>query len=139
MIGLRVKLAARGAGRWEQSAGPRSKFGLFISEVLEAFEFLKANDMGDCLDLLHFHLGSQVSNIRNIKSAIIELSRIYVELQAIGANLSMIDVGGGLGVDYHGSNTDSESSINYSMQEYANDVVHHIKEVCDQAGVEHPT
>src|SRR5688572_27017560 len=138
-IGVRVKLAARGAGRWEQSGGVRSKFGLFVSEVLEALEYLRKHDMGDCLNLLHFHLGSQINNIRNIKGAIIELVRVYTELQRLGAGLKYIDVGGGLGVDYDGSKTDFGSSINYGLQEYANDVVFHVKEICDQAAVEHPT
>jgi arginine decarboxylase len=138
-IGVRVKLAARGAGRWEQSGGVRSKFGLFISEVVDALEYLRKHGMGDCLNMLHFHLGSQINNIRNIKNAIIELGRVYTELQRLGAGLEMIDVGGGLGVDYDGSKTNFESSINYTLQEYANDVVFHIKEICDQAGVEHPT
>src|SRR5687767_2633004 len=138
-IGVRVKLAARGAGRWEQSGGVRSKFGLFISEVLDALAYLRKNGMGDCLNLLHFHLGSQINNIRNIKGAIIELVRVYTELQRLGAGLKYIDVGGGLGVDYDGSKTDFGSSINYGLQEYANDVVFHVKEICDQAAVEHPT
>jgi len=138
-IGVRVKLSAKGAGRWEQSGGVRSKFGLFISEVIDALDFLRKHGMGDCLNLLHFHLGSQINNIRNIKGAIIELVRVYVELQRMGAGLQMIDVGGGLGVDYDGSKTNFESSINYGLQEYANDVVFHIKEICDQAGVDHPT
>ncbi len=138
-IGVRVKLAARGAGRWQESGGVRSKFGLFISEVVDALEYLRKNGMGDCLNLLHFHLGSQINNIRNIKGAIIELVRVYTELQRLGAGLKMIDVGGGLGVDYDGSKTNFESSINYGLQEYANDVVFHVKEICDQAGVEHPT
>src|SRR5215218_5819181 len=137
-IGVRVKLAARGAGRWESSGGVRSKFGLFVHEVMEALEFLRRNEMGDCLNLLHFHLGSQINNIRNIKGAIIELVRVYTELQRLGAGLKYIDVGGGLGVDYDGSKTDFGSSINYGLQEYANDVVFHVKEVCDQAKVEHP-
>jgi len=138
-IGVRVKLAARGAGRWESSGGVRSKFGLFVSEVLDALTFLRNHGMGDCLNLLHFHLGSQINNIRNLKNAIIELVRVYVELQRLGAGLKYIDVGGGLGVDYDGSKTNFESSINYSLQEYANDVVFHIKEICDQAGVDQPT
>jgi arginine decarboxylase len=138
-IGVRVKLSAKGAGRGEQSGGVRSKFGLFISEVMESLEYLRKNDMGDCLNLLHFHLGSQINNIRNIKNAIIELTRVYVEMQRLGAGLQFIDVGGGLGVDYDGSKTNFESSINYGIQEYANDVVFHIKEICDQAGVDHPT
>jgi arginine decarboxylase len=138
-IGVRVKLSARGAGRWEQSGGVRSKFGLFVSEVLDALEYLRRNGMGDCMNLLHFHLGSQINNIRNIKNAIIELTRVYTELQRLGAGLTMLDVGGGLGVDYDGSKTNFESSINYGLQEYANDVVFHIKEICDQTGVDHPT
>src|SRR5882672_5515617 len=138
-IGVRVKLAAKGAGRWEQSGGVRSKFGLFISEVTEALEYLRRAGMGDCLNLLHFHLGSQINNIRNIKNAIIELTRVYTELQRLGAGLQYVDVGGGLGVDYDGSKTNFESSINYGLQEYANDVVFHIKEICDQTGAAHPT
>ncbi|MFN4244064.1 MAG: biosynthetic arginine decarboxylase [Tepidisphaerales bacterium] len=138
-IGVRVKLAARGAGRWEQSGGVRSKFGLFVSEVIDALDYLRAQGMGDCLHLLHFHLGSQINNIRNIKSAIIELTRVYTELHRHGAGLKYIDVGGGLGVDYDGSRTNFESSINYGLQEYANDVVFHVKEICDEAGVKHPT
>jgi arginine decarboxylase len=138
-IGVRVKLSTKGAGRWESSGGVRSKFGLFISEVIDALEYLRKHGMGDCLSLLHFHLGSQINNIRNIKAAIIELSRVYTELQRMGAGMKYIDVGGGLGVDYDGSKTDFGSSINYGLQEYANDVVFHIKEICDQAGVTHPT
>ncbi len=138
-IGVRVKLAARGAGRWKQSGGVRSKFGLFVSEVLEALKFLRENQMDDCLKLLHFHLGSQINNIRNIKHALIEAIRVYVELQRSGAGLEYLDVGGGLGVDYDGSKTDFESSINYTLQEYANDLVFHVKDICDRAGVKHPT
>ncbi len=138
-IGVRAKLAARGAGRWEQSGGIHSKFGLFVSEVIDALEFLKQHEMTDCLKLLHFHLGSQISDIRSIKSAVIELSRIYAELRNAGAGLEYVDVGGGLGVDYDGSNTNTVSSINYTLQEYANNIVFHIKETCDDAGVPHPT
>ena len=138
-IGVRVKLASRGVGRWESSAGIRSKFGLTIPEVLKALEYLKELKMEDCLQLLHFHMGSQVSNIRNIKAAISEAARIYTELKLAGANMQYLDVGGGLGVDYDGSNTNFESSINYTLQEYANDVVFRVKTVCDEAGVPHPT
>jgi arginine decarboxylase len=137
-IGVRVKLSTKGAGRWESSGGVRSKFGLFISEVIDALDYLRKHGMGDCMSLLHFHLGSQINNIRNIKAAIIELTRVYTELQRMGAGLQYIDVGGGLGVDYDGSRTDFGSSVNYGIQEYANDVVFHIKEICDQARVEHP-
>jgi len=138
-IGVRVKLAARGAGRWEGSGGVRSKFGLFVHEVVEALDYLREQGMAECMDLLHFHLGSQINHIRNVKNAIIELSRVYVELQKMGADLHYIDVGGGLGVDYDGSQTNAESSINYSLQEYANDIIYHVGQVCDQAEVPHPT
>lgn len=138
-IGVRVKLAARGAGRWRSSAGYRSKFGLTLTEVIEAVEYLKQRDMADCLQLVHFHLGSQITNIRSIKNALNEAARVYVELHRIGAGLRFLDVGGGLGIDYDGSQTDYESSVNYTLQEYANDVVFRVKSVCDEAGVPHPT
>jgi arginine decarboxylase len=137
-IGVRVKLATRGAGRWRGSAGYRSKFGLTLTEVMEAFEFLKARGMEDCFQMTHFHMGSQITNIRKVKEALNESARIYAELVRMGAGLKIIDVGGGLGVDYDGSQTDFESSINYTLQEYANDVVFRIKTVCDEAGVPHP-
>ena len=136
---MRVKLAARGAGRWQSSAGYRSKFGLTLTEVLEAVEYLKQRDMADCLQLVHFHLGSQITNIRSIKNALTEAARVYVELHRVGAGVKFLDVGGGLGIDYDGSQTDFESSVNYTLQEYANDVVFRIKSVCDEAGVPHPT
>lgn len=138
-IGLRMKLAARGSGRWKSSGGYRSKFGLTVSEAVRALEQLKAHDMADCLELLHFHLGSQITNIRFIKAAVIESARIYAELARAGAGLKYLDVGGGLGVDYDGSQTDFESSVNYTLQEYANDVVYHVQSVCDEAAVPHPT
>jgi arginine decarboxylase len=139
MIGIRVKLAAKGAGRWRYSAGYRSKFGLTLTEALEAFEFLKQRGMEDCLQLVHFHLGSQITNIRSIKNALNEAGRIYCELHRVGAGVKYIDVGGGLGIDYDGSQTDFESSVNYTLQEYANDVVFRIKSVCDESGVPYPT
>jgi len=139
VIGVRVKLASRGAGRWKSSAGFRSKFGLTLTEVLEAFEYLKQRDMADCLQLLHFHLGSQITNIRNIKAALTEAARIYVEMARVGAGVKYLDVGGGLGVDYDGSQSDFVSSVNYTLQEYANDVVFRIKNVCDESDVPHPT
>jgi arginine decarboxylase len=138
-IGMRVKLATRGAGRWEQSSTEHSKFGLFTSEVLQAVHTLREHGMLAGLKLLHFHLGSQVNDIGAIKSAINEQARIYVNLQQLGAALSYIDVGGGLGIDYEGAKANVGSSINYTMQEYANDVVYHIREVCDASGVAHPT
>jgi arginine decarboxylase len=138
-IGLRVKLASRGAGRWKSSAGFRSKFGLSASEAMRALEELKALGMADCLQMLHFHLGSQITNIRQVKAAVNEAARVYVELARDGAGLRYLDVGGGLGVDYDGSQTDFESSVNYTLQEYANDVVYHIQNVCDEQQVPHPT
>ena len=138
-IGIRVKLAARGGGRWQSSGGYRSKFGLTVAEVLRSLEELKARGMADCFKLLHFHLGSQIPNIRTIKTALNEAARIYVELVRVGAGLEYLDVGGGLGVDYDGSQTNFESSLNYTLEEYANDVVYHIQSVCDDAGVKHPT
>src|SRR5438552_15011603 len=138
-LGVRAKLAARGAGRWKYSAGFRSKFGLTLSEVLEAIDYLKQRGMADCLQLVHFHLGSQITNIRNIKNAVNEAARVYVELARVGAGVKYLDVGGGLGIDYDGSQTDFESSVNYTLQEYANDIVFRIKSVCDEVGVPHPT
>jgi arginine decarboxylase len=139
VIGVRVKLATRGAGRWKYSAGFRSKFGLTLTEVLEAYEYLKARNMADCLQLVHFHLGSQITNIRSIKNALTEIGRVYAELVRVGADMKFVDVGGGLGVDYDGSQTDFESSVNYTLQEYANDVVFRIKSVCEEVGIPHPT
>ncbi len=138
-IGLRLKLASRGSGRWRSSGGYRSKFGLTVSEAVRALDQLKALGMADCLELLHFHLGSQITNIRHIKAAVIEGVRIYAELARAGSGLKYLDVGGGLGIDYDGSQTDFESSVNYTLQEYANDVVYHVQNACDEAGVPHPT
>jgi arginine decarboxylase len=138
-IGVRVKLASRGSGRWQSSGGFRSKFGLTVTEILRGLEELKARGMQDCLKLLHFHLGSQITNIRIVKGALNEAARVYTELAKLGAGLQYLDVGGGLGVDYDGSRTNFESSMNYTLEEYANDVVYHIQTVCDEAGVQHPT
>ncbi len=138
-IGMRVKLAARGGGRWQSSGGYRSKFGLTVTEIMRGLEELKARGMEDCFKLLHFHLGSQIPNIRIVKGALNEAARVYVELVRHGAGLQFMDVGGGLGVDYDGSQTNFESSTNYTLEEYANDVVYHIQAVCDEAGVPHPT
>jgi arginine decarboxylase len=137
-IGVRVKLSSEGSGRWRQSAGDRSKFGLFVSEILEAVETLRARDMLDCLQLVHCHPGSQLQDIRRVKEAINELARVYVELVQLGAGLKYIDVGGGLGVDYDGSGTNFSSSMNYTLAEYANDVVYRIASVCNARGVAHP-
>ncbi len=138
-IGMRVKLAARGGGRWQSSGGYRSKFGLTVGEILRGLEELKTRGMEDCFQLLHFHLGSQIPNIRIVKGALNEAARVYVELVKAGAGLRYMDVGGGLGVDYDGSQTNFESSVNYTLEEYANDVVYHLQTVCDEAKVPHPT
>lgn len=137
-IGMRIKLAARGSGRWQSSGGWRSKFGLTVGEILHAVEELKSRNMLDCFKLLHFHLGSQITNIRHVKGAITEASRAYADLVKRGAGLEYLDIGGGLGVDYDGSQTNFESSVNYTLQEYAADVIHHSQAVCDEAGVPHP-
>jgi len=139
MIGVRVKLTSRGSGRWEGSGGDRSKFGLTITELVRAAEYLKASEAIDCLQLLHFHLGSQITNIRAIRDGLEEACRIFVELARLGGNLKYLDVGGGLAVDYDGSQTNFPSSTNYTVQEYANDVIAHAMEACDKAGVPHPT
>ncbi|MGV3484660.1 MAG: biosynthetic arginine decarboxylase [Planctomycetaceae bacterium] len=137
-IGIRVKLAARGEGRWKSSGGYRSKFGLTVAEVLRALQYLADREMADCLQLLHFHPGSQITNIGRLKSAINEAVRIYVDLSKRGAGLKWLDIGGGLGVDYDGSQSTGESSMNYTPQEYANDVIYQVRTVCDEAGVPHP-
>ncbi len=137
-IGVRVKLSSRGAGRWESSAGVRSKFGLFVSEVLQAVEYLKKHGMLDCLNLVHCHVGSQLYDIRVLKNAVNELTHVYCELHRLGAGVTTLDIGGGMGIDYDGSQSAWSSSINYTVQEYAADVVYRIKSVCDDAKVPHP-
>jgi arginine decarboxylase len=138
-IGFRAKLSARGAGRWAESAGDRSKFGLTANEMLEGLAMLREADALSSLELLHFHIGSQITDIRQIKVALTEGARFYVELKKEGAPLGYLDVGGGLGVDYDGSRTNFKASTNYSNQEYANDVVYAVQQICDEAEVEHPT
>src|SRR6185369_11162582 len=125
-IGVRVKLASEGSGKWRDSAGDKSKFGLFITEILEAVAILREKGMLDCLQLVHCHPGSQLQDIRRVKDAINELAHVYAELKLLGAGLQYIDVGGGLGVDYDGSGTNFSSSMNYTLNEYANDVVYRI-------------
>ncbi len=138
-IGARVKLSTPGVGRWEASSGSQGKFGLYISELLAMHQELREHGMEDCLELLHCHVGSQIHDIRVVKNMINELGQIYVELQRMGAGLRYLDVGGGLGVDYDGSQRAVESSVNYSLQEYANDLVSRVVNLCNQAGIEHPT
>jgi arginine decarboxylase len=137
-LGVRARLTTKGAGKWVESTGDRSKFGLSALEIVEAVDRLAAEDMLDCLELLHFHIGSQITAIRAHKDALREASRVFGGLHEMGARPSLLDVGGGLGVDYDGSQTNFHSSMNYSVQEYANDVVAAIQEVCDDAGVPHP-
>ena len=137
-IGVRAKLASRGSGRWESSGGDRSKFGLNVTELVAATEFLRENEMLDCLELLHFHLGSQITNIRSVRDGLQEACRIFVEMHKLGSTLRFLDVGGGLAVDYDGSRTNFVSSTNYSMQEYANDIVGTIMDTCEANEVPHP-
>ncbi len=138
-LGVRIKLASAGSGRWHTSGGERSKFGLFVTEVLEMVKLLRQEDMLDGLALVHFHLGSQINDMRALKAALVESSRLYAGLTELGAGLKYLDVGGGLGVDYDGTGSGNESSMNYTLQEYANNVVFHIGEVCENAGVPAPT
>ncbi len=138
-IGFRGRLASRGAGRWADSSGTRSKFGLSASQLVAGADYLRSEGMLDCLELLHFHIGSQISAIRAHKEALSEAARIYVGLREIGAeHLATIDVGGGLGVDYDGSGSDFHSSMNYSLPEYASDIIATIQEACDGANQPHP-
>ena len=137
-IGVRVKLSSEGSGRWRDSAGEKSKFGLFITEILEAVEVLRGRGMLDCLQLVHCHPGSQLQDIRRVKDAINELAHVYAELSNLGAGLRYIDVGGGLGVDYDGSGTNFPSSMNYTVNEYASDVVYRVASVCNARGIAHP-
>lgn len=137
-IGVRAKLTTKGAGKWVESTGDRSKFGLTAVEIVEAVEKLRAEGMLDCLQLLHFHIGSQITAIRAHKDALKEASMIFVGLHQMGAHPRFLDVGGGLGVDYDGSQTNFHSSMNYTVQEYANDVVATIQEACDAKGLPHP-
>ena len=137
-IGVRVKLSSEGSGRWRDSAGEKSKFGLFTTEILEAVDILRGRGMLDCLQLVHCHPGSQLQDIRRVKDAINELAHVYAELSILGAGLRYIDVGGGLGVDYDGSGTNFPSSMNYTVNEYASDVVYRIASVCNARGIAHP-
>ena len=139
ILGVRAKLSAKGIGRWGTSAGDRAKFGLTIPEVVVAIEKLRDSELLDSLQLLHFHIGSQISAISVIKDALREASQIYVELARLGANMQFLDVGGGLGVDYDGSKSNSGASKNYNMQNYANDVVAEVKEACTEADLPMPT
>jgi arginine decarboxylase len=137
-LGLRVKLSTRGSGRWATSSGQDAKFGLAASELVTAIEILRQHGLLECVKLLHFHIGSQITKIEKIKKALIEGVRTYAELRKIGVNLEYLDIGGGLGVDYDGSKSSFFSSVNYSLDEYASDIVYQIKNVCDAARVPCP-
>jgi arginine decarboxylase len=139
ILGVRAKLSSKGIGRWGHSSGEGAKFGLSIPEIVTAIEQLKAAQMLDCLQLLHFHIGSQISSISTIKDAIREASQIYVEIANLGANMNYLDVGGGLAVDYDGSKTNFHASKNYNMQNYANDIVAEVKEACEERNQPVPT
>ncbi len=138
VIGLRTKLSRSGAGRWQDSGGDRSKFGLTTREIVGIVETLDREGMLDCLQLLHFHLGSQIPEIRSLKKALKEATHTFVSLHKMGVCIKWFDVGGGLGVDYDGSSTNFESSMNYSLQEYANDVVYHLQQACAEAEIAQP-
>ncbi|HEY7113252.1 MAG TPA: biosynthetic arginine decarboxylase [Thermoanaerobaculia bacterium] len=138
LIGMRAKLYARGSGKWAKSGGEAAKFGLTTPEMLEAFKILKARRMLDCMVMLHFHIGSQITDIRKIKEAIREAGRVYAKLRALGVGIQYLNLGGGLGVDYDGSKTAFDSSMNYSVQEYANDVVYTILQICEEEKVPPP-
>ena len=137
-IGIRIKLAASGSGKWEESGGDQSKFGLHAVELIEAIEFARSAGILDCVKLIHFHLGSQITNIRKIKSGLKEVAQYYVQLQRMGCTIAFVDIGGGLGVDYDGSRSSAVNSINYSIQEYANDAVYTLKDAAEKNGLPHP-
>jgi len=136
-LGVRIKLTTKGVGKWAKTAGDTSKFGLRIPELMHVVRRLQEEDLLDSLKLLHFHIGSQITEITAVKKAIVETMRVFVELVKLGAKLECIDIGGGMGVDYDGSGG-SDTTINYSVEEYASDVVYRIKQVCDENGLEHP-
>jgi arginine decarboxylase len=137
-LGIRVKLSSKGTGKWATSGGSDAKFGLKISELLAAIDLLKEHDLLDQVILLHFHIGSQITKIDKIKNALVEGARIYAELKKMGVGLEYLDIGGGLGVDYDGSKSSYFSSVNYSIEEYANDVIYQVKNICVEAGVPCP-
>ncbi|MBK8231105.1 MAG: biosynthetic arginine decarboxylase [Candidatus Eisenbacteria bacterium] len=139
IVGLRGRLYSKGSGKWEESGGETSKFGLSTLELLECFRVLREANMLPALRMLHFHIGSQITDIRKIKSAVKEASRVYAKFRRMKAPIEYLNVGGGLGVDYDGSRTPSDSSVNYTIQEFANDVVYTVREICEHEDVPTPT
>ncbi len=138
-LGIRIKLSSSGSGKWEESGGDASKFGLTSSELLKALEILEKKGMKDCLRLIHFHIGSQITKIRRIQTALKEASHFYIQLHKMGYNVDFVDCGGGLGVDYDGTRSpNSESSVNYSIQEYVNDCIYTFVEAANRHGIKHP-
>lgn len=138
-LGIRIKLSSAGSGKWEESGGDVSKFGLNSSELLEALDFLRTNKMSDSLKLIHFHIGSQITKIRRIKNALREAMQFYVQLSKMGFTIDFVDIGGGLGVDYDGTRSSmGENSMNYSIQEYVNDSVSALVDVCEKNSLPHP-
>jgi arginine decarboxylase len=138
LIGIRARLLSKGAGKWAESGGENAKFGLSTAEMLAATELMKREGLAHCFKLVHFHIGSQVPDILTVKKAVQEAARFYAKLRKMGFNLEYLDVGGGLGVDYDGSRSAFESSTNYTLQEYTNDIVYYIADVCNAEGVTHP-
>ena len=138
-LGIRIKLASSGSGKWEESGGDASKFGLTSSELLQALELLNEKGLNDCLRLIHFHIGSQITKIRRIQTALREAAQFYVQLHKMGYNVDFVDCGGGLGVDYDGTrSSNSESSVNYSIQEYVNDCIYTFVDAADKNDISHP-
>lgn len=138
MLGFRIKLATMGSGKWQSSGGDSAKFGLSVAEIIQGIEYLKANDMLDAVKLLHFHIGSQITDIRTLKEAVIEGARVYIAMRKLGAPVEYMDLGGGLGVDYDGSQSNSDYSMNYSLEEYARTAIKTIQQICDDEGEPHP-
>jgi arginine decarboxylase len=138
LVGIRARLLSKGAGKWAESGGENAKFGLSTAEILAATEMLKAENLSQCLKLVHFHIGSQVPDILTVKKAVQEAARFYAKLRKMGFEVEYLDVGGGLGVDYDGSRSAFDSSTNYSLQEYTNDIIYYVADVCNAEKVAHP-
>src|SRR3990170_6651560 len=138
LIGIRVKLYSKGSGKWAESGGESSKFGLTTAEMLDCIKTITDYDMIEQVQMLHFHIGSQITEIRRIQKAVKEAARVYAKIRNMHINIKYFNIGGGLGIDYDGSKTSSDASANYTIQEYANNVVYSLKDVCEEEGVPHP-